>query len=1031
MLRWMLRNSRNRLNRLVTGLVPISFGLFLFSAFAPTAWAQAGTINGTVVEARSGRLLVDAVVRVEGTAARTVTNARGQFTLTGLTGSTAQVTAQRVGFQRLTQQLPVGGGPVRIELTELAIKLDELVVTGTVGDATARSLGNTIGKVDVANTVVLAPPTKLQDMLSVNVPGVRVVRAAGSVGSGGITRIRGTGSLSLSNEPLLYIDGVRVYNEAAVPTQGFQNFSGETPSRINDLNPEEIESIEVLKGPSAATIYGTEASNGVIQVITKRGRAGRPVFETHTGTGGTWLQNPEGRYPSVYYMDYDGSVKEFNVQKFRLSKGDPAIFRTGHPTGLGGSVSGGGDRISYFFAADFNREEGYVSYNSQNKYNARANLSYRSTNDKFKIDLSLGALRSGLHSAQAFQPITTSIVWSCVNNACRPDSLNPTTTGFNGPGRGFTFYRPEDYAETNAYDYIDRTTFSAKFTHQPYSWLQQHLTVGPDFVNNNSNNQVDRHADSRRPFFSSSDGQRTQGESRTTYLTIDYGASATWQPTAGLTTTTSVGTQYYYKQLASLYGEGLIFAIPGPGDINGSARRTASEGFLENKTFGVYAQEQLSWKNRRFFTAALRGDGNSSFGKSFKAVYYPKFSLSWVVSEEPFLANKSWIPQLKIRSAWGKAGNQPDVFSALRTYQAKVGHLGAGGITPQNFGNSDLKPEVGQEFEIGFDAGLLKQRMAIEFTYYDKKINDAILSIPLKPSGGFPGFSFVNIGQTRNKGVELAVDVSPVAAKNLGLDLRFTIAKNDSKITNMGGVPPSIVTFASQYNVQGYAPASFFLKRVVSATVVKTPKQVPTATNVMCEGGTDLGSGNGSVVPCADAPRIYRGNPTPSWSGSGSATLTISKRLRLLALVDYLGGSTTDVGDVGFGHLFFLNSKSILTGDDPILTGYYSLLQSGYGGAGDAAGLFNSGFARLRTVSASYDLPAGIARWVGASRGSFTVSGENLAFLWRAQTEGHGTKWIDPEIHPNFAGDVTGSFGYAQESFAQAARLRMSLRFTF
>ncbi len=1027
----MVRHLRLRSSRLAAVLVPAALGWLLLCGLVPSVSAQAGTITGSVVEARSGRPLADAVVRAEGTDIRTVTNARGQFTLAGLTGATASISVGHVGFQPVTRQVPVGGGPIRIDLSELAVKLDELVVTGTVGEATARSLGNTIGKVDVANTVVLAPPTKLQDMLSVNVPGVRVVRAAGSVGSGGITRIRGTGSLSLSNEPLLYIDGVRVYNEAAVRTQAFQNFSGESPSRINDLNPEEIESIEVLKGPSAATIYGTEASNGVIQVITKRGRAGRPVFETRMSTGATWLQDPEGRYPSAFYMDHDGSVKEFNVQKFRLSKGDPAIFSTGQPVSLGGSVSGGGDRINYMFAGDFNRDDGYLSYNSQNKYSARANLSYRSTNDKFKVDLSLGSLRSSTRSAQAFQPITTSIVWACVNNSCRPELNDPNNTGFNGPGHGFTFYRPEDYAETAGNDYVDRTTFSAKFTHQPFSWLRQHLTVGPDFVNNNSDNLVERHATSRRPFFSASNGQKTQGQNRTTYVTIDYGASAIWQPTSSLSTTTSVGTQYYYKQLASLYGEGLIFAIPGPGDINGSAQRSSAETFLENKTFGVYVQEQLSWKNRRFFTAALRGDGNSAFGKSFKAVYYPKFSFSWVVSEEPFLADKSWIPQLKIRSAWGRAGQQPDVFSAIQTYQAKVGRLGGGVVTPQNLGNADLKPEVGQEFEIGFDAGLFKQRMAIEFTYYDKKINDAILSIPLKPSGGFPGFSFVNIGQTRNKGVELALDLAPIAAQNLGLDLRFTLAKNDSKITDMGGLPPSIVTFASQYNVEGFAPASFFLKKVVSATVVKVPKEVPTATNIMCEGGTDLGAGNGSVVPCADAPRIYRGNPAPSWSGSGSATLTLSKRLRLLALVDYLGGSTTDVGDVGYGHLFFLNTKSILTGDDPILTGYYGLLQTGYGGAADAAGLFNSGFARLRTVSASYELPTRLARWVGASSGSFTVSGENLAFLWRAQTESFGTKWIDPEIHPNFAGDVTGSHGYAQESFAQAARIRMSLRFTF
>lgn len=258
----MVRRLRLRSARLAAVLVPAALGWLLLFGLVPSVSAQAGTITGTVVEAKSGRLLVDAVVSVQGTAVRVVTNVRGQFTLTGLTGSTAQITAQRVGFLAATRRAPVGGSPVRIELTELAVKLDELVVTGTVGEATSRSLGNTIGKVDVANTVVIAPPTKLQDMLSVNVPGVRVVRAAGSVGSGGITRIRGTGSLSLSNEPLLYIDGVRVYNEAAVATQGFQNFSGESPSRINDLNPEEIESIEVLKGPRRLRSTGPRPRTG-------------------------------------------------------------------------------------------------------------------------------------------------------------------------------------------------------------------------------------------------------------------------------------------------------------------------------------------------------------------------------------------------------------------------------------------------------------------------------------------------------------------------------------------------------------------------------------------------------------------------------------------------------------------------------------------------------------------------------------------------------------------------------------------------
>src|SRR6185436_7455618 len=155
------------------------------------------------------------------------------------------------------------------------------------------------------------------DMLSVNVPGVRIMRASGGIGTGGTTRIRGSGSLSLSNEPLIYIDGVRSNNQAAVRSYGFNG--QESPSRVNDLNPEEIESIEVLKGPSAATIYGTEAWNGVIQIITKRGRSGRPTVETHADAGAAWISDPEGRYPPNYYRkrggDYrnPGDIKEFNV----------------------------------------------------------------------------------------------------------------------------------------------------------------------------------------------------------------------------------------------------------------------------------------------------------------------------------------------------------------------------------------------------------------------------------------------------------------------------------------------------------------------------------------------------------------------------------------------------------------------------------------------------------------------------------------------------------------------------------------------
>jgi TonB-dependent SusC/RagA subfamily outer membrane receptor len=440
------------------------------------------------------------------------------------------------------------------------------------------------------------------------------------------------------------VDGVRVNNQAAVASEAFNGWS--TPSRANDLNPEEIESIEVLKGPSAATIYGTEASNGVIQIITKRGRAGRPTIDVHGDVGANWLMNPENRYSPNYYIGADGDIHEYNVLKFRESRGFPAIFTTGMPVAAGASLSGGSDQLRYFFSADFNRDEGYLSYNFQNKYSGRANISYSTANDKFKIDLSLGAIRSKSRSAQGVQAITTSILCSCNFPGCEPDPADPDHTGYNSNGHGFQFYRPEDYNDVDALDHVDRTMFSIQLNHRPNSWLRHHLTVGPDFTNNRSSLLVPR-LDSYDPaFFDLSDGFKSGRELRTTFMSLDYGASADWRAGKNLLTTTSAGMQYYYKQFDQLRGEGRVFSIPGPSDITGATNRVSTELFQENKSFGLYAQEQLAWKNRLFVTGALRAEDNSAFGSNFSAAYYPKFSFSWVLTDEPFLAKSRIFSQL-------------------------------------------------------------------------------------------------------------------------------------------------------------------------------------------------------------------------------------------------------------------------------------------------------------------------------------------------------------------------------------------------
>jgi hypothetical protein len=313
----------------------------------------------------------------------------------------------------------------------------------------------------------------------------------------------------------------------------------------------------------------------------------------------------------------------------------------------------------------------------------------------------------------------------------------------------------------------------------------------------------------------------------------------------------------------------------------------------------------------------------------------------------------------------------------------------------------------------------------------------------LKPSSGFPGQQFLNIGGTNNKGIEVAVDFSPLQKKNVGLDLRATYATNSSIITDLGGLPPAFVgsSFIQQWNVQGYAPAGFWFKRVTGSKVTKIPVAgipLPLGFSPTCTASTQIPSSSlgiengGADVDCNAANSVYFGRPTPKWSGSFSATLTLGGRLRVLALVDALGGNNVLVGDVTAIHTFFFSSKQVLDGSDPVLSGYVgNELLNGDGNAIGAVGMFKGGFARLRTVSASYDFPRNVAKFFGASRGSFTLSAENMAFLWREQKESYGVKWIDPEITPNRATDTTGNFGYTQESWPQMARIRTTIRLTF
>ena len=336
--------------------------------------AQQGSVAGVVVAAGSARPIAGAQVVVEGTGRGAVTDVNGRFHISGLSGGEVTLRVIMIGYRTVTVPARVGDAAIRVALTEAAVELDQIVVTGTVGGTQRRQLGNSVARITAADVVASAPVQSMQDLLNGRAAGVVVMPGTGMVGSGSRIRIRGgLSTLSLSNDPLIYVDGVRVNNETGT---GFavQAFGSGVVARLNDFNPDEIESIEIIKGPAAATLYGTEASNGVIQIITRRGQAGRPRLDMSFQLGTNWLVNPEGRTALRWWRDESGELRSVNIYEYERDRRGGPIFTNGLLQGYAVSLSGGTPNLRYFTSASYDHDVGVVPWNWDKRSSGRLNL---------------------------------------------------------------------------------------------------------------------------------------------------------------------------------------------------------------------------------------------------------------------------------------------------------------------------------------------------------------------------------------------------------------------------------------------------------------------------------------------------------------------------------------------------------------------------------------------------------------------------------------------------------------------------------
>ncbi len=925
-----------------------------FAVVSPLTGQPARSIAGTVTDDRS-LPVVGARVSVTGTTLAATTDARGRFRLDGVVGTSAALRVSMIGYNPVTLTAQVGAQDVVVKLVPSVFALSDVVVTGTAGGEEKRTVGNAVARLDVSGVNAIAPSVDLAGVLNGRISNLVLQATSGAVGSGGKIRLRGTSSLSLNNQPLVYVDGVRTDNSNNTA------FAFGSTSRLNDFDPSTIESIEVIKGPAASTLYGTEAINGVIQIITKKGKQGRSQIGVETGQGVAWMWNPEQLFEKTrsFYKDASGTIKTLNLVQQETDSGRP-IFREGYTQRYGVDITGGNQGIQYFVAGAYDNEEGVLQPNSVKRWNGRVNLQ-ATVSPKFTV-----SVNGGYTSSLAEIPPT-----ELMRGVYAP---YPVLLG--GRSRGFLTYPPEvARIYLSQREDVSRMTGGINVNHSPTSWFTQRLNVGVDEVNEASTTLFPFLTGFAAQFFSATAAQGSKGIARRdlTATTVDYSGTATRELTSKIGSKSSVGLQFYrrFQKFQTLTGTG--FPAPGVSTISSTATRTTTETFIENKTFGVFAQQQLSYNDRFFLTGAIRADDNSAFGADFDLVTYPKVSASWVVSDEPFWS-RGLASTFRLRGAYGKSGQQPDQFAALRSYQAVAGPGGTPAVRPQFFGNPALGPERGVEIEVGFEAGLFNDRLGIDFTYFDKKTKDAVLAKSVAPSDGFGlGVQFVNIGEVLNRGWELQLSNTPVSTRNVKVDLTFHLSHTRNTITDMGGIGDITGVGINQIHRQGFPVAAFFYKKVVSAELGANGQP----TNMLCDPGITVGANKGfpggTAVPCAQAAAIYGGQPLPDYEGALNTTIQLFERLTLSGVADFKTGGRNFNADIAIQCAILRTCEANVDPASDIL-GAADMLVNNFG-------IFSTPevrFIKIRQISANYRMPERWARLIGGTSASVTVAARNL-----------------------------------------------------
>jgi TonB-linked SusC/RagA family outer membrane protein len=996
----------------------VALGLTLLPVVAQ---AQNATLTGRVVDQATGQPLSDVRIIVAGTPRGSRTGEDGRFQIVGVPAGTIEIRAVRIGYQAQTKTINVGAGApetLDFSLVQAATTLDQVTVTATGEIQRRRESGVSTAKID-SSQVNMASVQNFSDVLSSRAAGVTVQQAGGTTGGSSRIRIRGSNSINLANDPLLIIDGVRVNNN---PNSSAIGVGGQTPSRFNDINPEDIENVEIIKGPAAAALYGTAASNGVIQVTTKRGKAGRARWATNAEYGSV---REQGDYNHNYRQigtnvngtrnadcNLDNQVRGICTPKadsllniLPLALASP--FRNGWREQYGTNVNGGSEVTQYYMGSDFEREEGVYAVNWLQKANVRANVNAQ-VRPNLQLSLNGGYTGSRLRLPQNDNDVLGAISGSLIGKAfdCHTAAQtaaglapNDALCGTDTLSRG---YRNPNYPATRIFaidtrQNVERLLGSAQANWQPASWLSVIGVGGMDLLERYDQETLPQGAVT----LFNPEGYRQVNRAEIRTYSGNTSATGTFGLRGDLRSVTTVGAQWNREAFSrtDAFGDALL---PGTSSLAGtSSLFSVGEANTDIITLGYIVTERLEWRDKVFLTGGLREDKNSNFGVNLPFVKYPSAQLSWVIGEEPFFPKTSAVSSLRLRTAFGESGQRPDFRQADKFFNPVAVNIQGNevsGITLGGAGNTDLKPERTREFEFGFDAGLIGDRVNFEFTKYAKQTRDALIGRILAPSLGATTTQLVNLGRVDNKGYEYLVDLKALTMDRIKFDVSFNGSVNDNKVVNLGtGITPIIFGLggATQRHQNGYPLGGYWDWALVSYAD-KNGDGVISRVNCPTYNATpnpQIVGGPACEVVLSDTA-VYLGNPLGRTELAITPSVTLFNWLNVRALFDHRGGLTLNNSTEFFRCSSSSSICQAIEDKSASLLEQAKAISTRMGSRG--AYFENANFTKLRELAFTVTLPQRFANSVRATNASITLSGRNL-HTWTKYTG------LDPELNTSSA----------------------------